>query len=295
MRTPPPLDEGLDEGGRNRGATAPSGERWNSGAGGAPMLNAIGDVLNWVAAGVIFPLMFLPLATLDPRRGPAGALVFVLIVLSVAVVAVAFTAAAPRLDIADVERKAVIFGGAVAALGAFIALAGGPQPATRRLASAFERIARRAGRIVMWLVLGMALVQFAVVILRYVFGLNFIFMQEGITYMHGAVFLLAAGYALLTNDHVRVDIFYRGASERKKALIDLAGTYLFLFPVALAALWTGSDYVAQSWAVREGSTEQSGIQGVFILKSLIPMFATLIAMAGFTMAARAAETMRGAR
>ena len=79
----------------------------------------------------------------------------------------------------------------------------------------FDAVARKTGRAVMWLLLVMALVQFAVVVLRYVFGVNFIFMQESITYMHGAVFLLAGGYALLTDDHVRVDIFYGSASPKR--------------------------------------------------------------------------------
>ena len=139
----------------------------------------------------------------------------------------------------------------------------------------------------------MALVQFAVVILRYVFGINYIFMQESITYMHGAVFLLAGGYALVTNDHVRVDIFYREAPAKRKALIDFIGTYLLLFPICILLLWSASPYVASSWAVGEGSAETSGIQAVYLLKSMIPAFATLLAMAGFSIAARAGEILKG--
>ncbi|PQA86579.1 C4-dicarboxylate ABC transporter permease [Marinicaulis flavus] len=144
----------------------------------------------------------------------------------------------------------------------------------------------------MWLLLAMALIQFGVVVLRYVFGLNYIFMQESITYMHGAVFLLAGGYALLTDDHVRVDIFYREAPPRRKALVDLAGTYLLLFPVCILLLWTASPYVARSWAVGEGSNESSGIQALFILKSFIPAFAVLMMMAGFVNASRAAAQLK---
>ena len=140
----------------------------------------------------------------------------------------------------------------------------------------------------------MALVQFAVVLLRYVFGVNWIFMQESVIYMHGLVFLVAAGYALLTDDHVRVDIFYRGSPPKRKALIDLLGTYFFLFPICLLILWTASPYVARSWLVMEGSTDTSGIQGVFLLKTLIPIFAALLSMAGFVIAHRAVENPEGA-
>jgi TRAP-type mannitol/chloroaromatic compound transport system permease small subunit len=260
------------------------------------MLTAIGDVLNWTAAGVVFPLMFLPLAAFAAgRRRLAGSLIFALMVSLAAGAAATFIAAAPRLDLAGMDRKAAVFAGALAGLTALVALLGGPLRATEKLAPMFAAIARGAGRLVMWLTLAMALAQFGVVILRYVFGINSIFMQESITYMHGAVFLLAAGYALLTDDHVRVDIFYRGASPKRKAMADFLGTYLFLFPVLLVVLWTASDYVGHSWSVREGSNEQSGIQGVFLLKSLIPAFAVLLAMAGFVHAARAGKVLRGER
>ena len=148
------------------------------------------------------------------------------------------------------------------------------------------------GRLSLYLVMAMALIQFAIVILRYVFGVSFIAMQESVTYLHGAVFLLAGGYALLTDDHVRVDIFYREARPRQKALVDLAGTYLLLFPFCLVALWAAGPYVANAWAVREGSMEQSGIRGVYLLKSLIPVYLVLLMLAGFVMATRAAETLK---
>jgi TRAP-type mannitol/chloroaromatic compound transport system permease small subunit len=264
------------------------------------MLSLIGDILNWAAAGIVFPLMFLPLAALifEPAgaRPPVmrmGAAPWALSVLAVAGAGYLFVRLAPDLGGRLPARAGLIFAVLVALETAAIAFAGGPRRAAERLAPLFETITRTAGRLVMWLILAMALVQFAVVILRYVFGLSFIAMQESITYMHGAVFLLAAGYALLTDDHVRVDIFYRGASPRKKALIDFAGTYFLLFPVTLLILWTASGYVGSSWSVGEGSQEQSGVQAVFIVKSMIPAFALLMAMAGFVNAARAGEELKG--
>lgn len=263
------------------------------------MLSLFGDILNWAAAGIVFPLMFLPLAGLmEIRRDPilnvpTGAVIWGFLVIAVAFAAVAFANFAPRLDYRPSVHAVIVFPACVAFLMMAIALAGGPRKTAALLAPLFATLTRACGRLVMWLVLAMALVQFAVVILRYVFGLNFIFMQEGVTYMHGAVFLIAAGYALLTDDHVRVDIFYRSANPRKKALIDFVGTYLLLFPICLLILWTGTGYVGNSWAVGEGSAEQSGIQGVFLLKSLIPAFAILLAMAGFVIAARAGAALRG--
>jgi TRAP-type mannitol/chloroaromatic compound transport system permease small subunit len=259
------------------------------------MLQLIGDILNLAAAAIVFPLMMLPLAAhLSRGRALAGTALFVALTAVVAAAAYIFAILAPDLSAPAIGRGHAYAGATALALALAVALAGGPAGATAALAPALGSVARLAGRAAMWLVLVMALVQFAVVILRYVFGVNSIFMQEGVVYMHGAVFLLAGGYALITDDHVRVDIFYRDASPRKKALFDLAGTYLLLFPTCLLILWTASPYVAQSWLVREGSNEQSGIQALYLLKSCIPAFALLLAMAGFSLAHRASKTLREA-
>ncbi len=257
------------------------------------MLNFVGDALNWAAAAIVFPLMMLPLARLASRDlGPAGgSALWAFATLLVAGAAALFANLAPRLwDFAFATWQVGLAAGIIVLAG-LCAVMGGPARATAKLAPFFAVIARKTGRLALWGVIAMALVQFSAVILRHVFGVNFILVQESVTYLHGAVFLIAAGYALLTDDHVRVDIFYRDASPRRRAIVDLAGSYAFLFPFCLLVLWTSSPYVAASWSVFEGSPEQSGIQGVFILKSLIPIFATLLAMAGFARAAEAADLL----
>ena len=171
-------------------------------------------------------------------------------------------------------------------------LTGAVLPVANRLATLFEIITTRIARTVMWAVILMACVQVSVVILRYVFGINFIWLQESMIYMHGALFLLSAGFVLLTDTHVRVDVFYREASPRRKALVDFLGTYIFLLPICLLIIWASGPYVARSWAIFEHSTEATGIHGVFVLKSMIPAFAGLLLMAGFVIATRAAETLR---
>ena len=255
------------------------------------MLDGFGDILNWLAAGLVFPLMLLPLAALA-GGGRLSSAIWFAIVAGVAAAGVLFAWLAPVLAVRPAPMPIGVFLAALLVLTIIVAVAGGARNAVDHLAGPLERIVRRSGRAVMWLLFAMAFVQFAVVVLRYVFGINYIFMQESITYMHGAVFLIAAGYALTTDDHVRVDIFYREAPARRKALIDFLGTYLFLFPICVVLLWTASPYVASSWAVREGSAETSGIQGVFLLKSLIPAFAVLLAMAGFNIAAKAGTVLK---
>lgn len=155
-----------------------------------------------------------------------------------------------------------------------------------RIARDIDWFNERVGRVVAWIALGMVLTQFAVVEMRYIFGASSIFMQESVFYMHGMLFMIGAGYTLLHGGHVRVDIFYREASRKHKALVDLAGVIVFLFPISGLIWWAGWSYVARSWSVFEGSIETSGIPAVFLLKTVILVFATLVPLQGVSMAAR---------
>ncbi len=152
------------------------------------------------------------------------------------------------------------------------------------LARLIDRVNETIGVLVSWVALLMVLVQFVVVVMRYVFGIGSIFMQESIVYMHGTLFMVAAGYTLLHNGHVRVDIFYGAATPRRKALVDFCGVFVFLLPICVLIWWAAWPYVSAAWAVREGSQEGSGIQAVFLLKTTILVFATLLSMQGLAMA-----------
>ena len=93
------------------------------------------------------------------------------------------------------------------------------------------------------------LVGFAVVLMRYVLGLGSIWLQESILYAHAAMFLLAAAWVLQVGAHVRVDIFYAGASPRARAVIDLLGSLLLLLPFVGVLIWFSVPYVARSFAI----------------------------------------------
>ena len=242
----------------------------------------------------LLPMVLVPLAALvsDDKKNQQG-LIYGAALVSITLSIIIFANLAVDLSPLKISvashfphlLAAAVTAGLIASLGA--------ATLARRASNMFEPVVTVTHRFAMLLVFLMAFIQFTVVILRYVFGVNFIFMQESVTYLHGFVFLLAAGFALLSNDHVRVDIFYAGMNTWQKALTDFIGFYLFLAPFCFVTLVMAAPYVANSWAVLEGSTEQSGIQGIFILKTLIPIFATLLLMAGFVTATRAATTLRG--
>jgi TRAP-type mannitol/chloroaromatic compound transport system permease small subunit len=150
------------------------------------------------------------------------------------------------------------------------------------------------GRAVMWCTLLVVLVQFVVVLMRYVLGIGSLWLSESIIYGHAALFMLAAAWTLRENQHVRVDIFYADAPPRRKALVDLFGALLLLIPFAAVLAWLSLPYVARSWAILERSRETSGIPAVFLLKTLIPLFALLMALQGVSQAIRAVEVLRTA-
>ena len=155
-------------------------------------------------------------------------------------------------------------------------------------AGAIDRLVAVIGRAVIWLSLAVVLVQFAVVVLRYAFGVGSIWLSESVIYGHAAMFMLAAAWTLQENGHVRVDVFYSDASSRTKALVDLLGALLLLLPFMAVIAWFALPYVARSWMVFERSRESSGLPFVYLLKTLIPLFALLMALQGIAQAIRAA-------
>jgi len=161
------------------------------------------------------------------------------------------------------------------------------------LARAIDAINERIGRTIAWAALAMVLVQFTVVVMRYVFGIGSILMQESVIYLHAILFLIGSGYTLLHDGHVRLDIFYRDASVRTKALVDLWGSIGLLIPVTVLIWWFSWPYVAGSWEVLEGSRETSGIHAVFLLKTVILVFAALMFVQGISVLARSILTLKG--
>ena len=159
------------------------------------------------------------------------------------------------------------------------------------LADRIDRLTTGIGRAVAWLALGVVLLQFALVVARYLFGLGSIWLGETVIYAHATLFLGAAAWTLKAGGHVRVDIFYAEASARTRAWVDLAGALLLLLPFALVLIWLSVPYAARSWVILERSQESSGLPLVFVLKTLIPLFAALMALQGIAQAIRAADAL----
>ncbi len=150
-----------------------------------------------------------------------------------------------------------------------------------------------SGKSIAWLTLAMVLLTFTIVILRYGFNLGWIWLQESLTYLHVAVFVIAAAWTLQDDGHVRVDIFYAGLSDQKRALVDLTGTLLFLVPFCLFILVIAWPYVAYSWKLMESSREAGGLPMLFLLKSLILVLPVLLLGQAFLNVVDSINTIRG--
>jgi TRAP-type mannitol/chloroaromatic compound transport system permease small subunit len=162
-------------------------------------------------------------------------------------------------------------------------------------ANRIDRMNAAIGRFAAWLVLVVVLLQFALVVARYMFGLGSVWLTETVIYAHAALFMLAAAWTLRAGGHVRVDVFYAEATARTRAWIDLVGALLLLLPFMLVLMWLSVPYAARSWTILEHSQEASGLPLVFLLKTLIPLFALLMALQGVAQAIRAVAGLRRSR
>jgi TRAP-type mannitol/chloroaromatic compound transport system permease small subunit len=157
-----------------------------------------------------------------------------------------------------------------------------------------DRISDISGRITAWLTLTMVLSTTIIVVLRYVFDTGFIWMQESVTWMHAAVFMVGAAYTLLHEEHVRVDIFYRKMGPRRRALVDILGVLLFLLPLCGFLAWMAWDFAATSWTIHETSREPGGLPYPMIpmLKSVVLVMPVFVALQGVSLLLRSFARLR---
>ena len=163
----------------------------------------------------------------------------------------------------------------------------------RKFIAAADAINRRVGRAAAWLALAMTAVVFAMIVLSTFFRLGWVWMRETVTYMHGALFMAAAGYTLLRDEHVRIDVFYAKLSPRGRAWVNILGFTLLLTPVCVLILWTSFPYVYESWRVLESSDEASGIPALFLLKTFLLVFPLLMILQGLALAMRGVLVLQG--
>jgi TRAP-type mannitol/chloroaromatic compound transport system permease small subunit len=166
------------------------------------------------------------------------------------------------------------------------------RPAT---ASRIDAINVLTGRVVAWLTLVMVLSTVVVVVLRYVFDIGQIWLQEAVTWMHGVVFMLGAAYTLQRDEHVRVDIFYRDLGPKGRGIVNCLGVLLFLAPTCVFLFLASLEYVSASWAIHEVSRDAGGLPYplVPLSKSILLLMPIAVSLQGVSMLLVSIRQIRG--
>jgi TRAP-type mannitol/chloroaromatic compound transport system permease small subunit len=161
-------------------------------------------------------------------------------------------------------------------------------------AAIIDRISIATGKATAWLTLAMVIGTCVVVVLRYAFDIGLIWLQESVTWMHAVVFMLGAAYTLQQEEHVRVDIFYRTMSERRRAWVNLLGVVFFVLPLCAFMVYTSFDYVTASWRIREVSRESGGLPYPFVplLKSVLLVMPLMVLLQGVSLALQSISGIR---
>lgn len=139
-----------------------------------------------------------------------------------------------------------------------------------KIESIFNSVIDIVGRITSILLFLMILNVFYDVIMRYFFRNSSVGMQEMEWHLFAIIILFGVSVALKDEGHVRVDFLYEKYSVRKKAVINILGTILFLLPLALLIASGSIEYVMDSYRINEISEDPGGLTHRWIIKSMIP-------------------------
>jgi TRAP-type mannitol/chloroaromatic compound transport system permease small subunit len=140
------------------------------------------------------------------------------------------------------------------------------------------------GRGVSWVSLLLVLVVFVDVVMRYLFNTSYVFTQELEWHLFAFIFLIGAGYTLLHDGHVRVDIIYQRLGFKGQAWVNLIGVFIFLIPGCILIMATSYKFAYTSFSIMEGSPDPGGIPFRFILKSCITIGFGLLLLQGISLA-----------
>ena len=135
-----------------------------------------------------------------------------------------------------------------------------------------EKIINSLGIFISLMIPIMTLLMIVIIVARYFFGMGLTGLQELVMYMHAFIFLGCAGYVHQKDEHVRVDIFYRGASYKYKNTVNIILSLLFLIPICFVIGYFSMEQISMAWQNKEGSNEAGGLKFVYIQKTLILLF-----------------------
>ena len=148
------------------------------------------------------------------------------------------------------------------------------------------------GRLTYWLVLVAVLVSAGNATIRYTFNMSSNAWLEIQWYLFSAVFLFCAGYTLLHNQHIRIDVVTGRLSRRAQAWIDILGTVLFLMPMALTILWLSWPVFVDAYQRHEVSTNAGGLI-IWPARLMVPIGFLLLVLQGISELIKRIAFLRG--
>jgi TRAP-type mannitol/chloroaromatic compound transport system permease small subunit len=149
------------------------------------------------------------------------------------------------------------------------------------LSRAIDALNENVGKLSYWLILAAVLISTGNAIVRYAFDMSSNAWLELQWYLFSFVFLFCAGYTLLHNQHVRIDIVTGGLSGRAKAWIEIFGTLFFLLPMAITIMWLSWPVFTDAWASGEVSTNAGGLL-VWPGRLMVPVAFFLVVLQAFS-------------
>ena len=149
------------------------------------------------------------------------------------------------------------------------------------LSRAIDKLNERIGLTVSWLVLAAVLISAANAIVRKIFNVSSNSFLEIQWYLFSVVFLFCAGYTLLRNQHVRIDVIAGRLSPQAQAWIDILGTIFFLMPMAITIMWLSWPVFVQAYQRGEVSTNAGGLL-IWPARLLVPIGFFLLVIQGFS-------------
>jgi len=161
------------------------------------------------------------------------------------------------------------------------------------LASLLDRVSGVAMAFAVSAAFLIILIQLTAVLLRYVFGLSFSWLNDSVIFSFAMIFMLGAAATLRDDGHVRVDIMRTRFGPRIRAGIELFGSMVFIFPIGILILYAGSGMIARAWIDLEPFNESDGLPIQYIFITLVPVFAALMMSQGLSQAIKSALILRG--
>lgn len=158
--------------------------------------------------------------------------------------------------------------------------------AVRTIIRTIDSINGSVGSGVKWLTLLLVLITVYDVVMRYIFHAGSVYIQELEWHLFAANFMLAAGWTLLNEGHVRVDFFYARLSNKKKAWIDFLGSIIFCLPYCMLVIWASWPLIADSWSIWEGSPDPGGLPARYLLRTVIPVAFLLLGLQAIVQAVK---------